>query len=199
MKRTACLTLISLGLLALPTTANAGCTMTNDGRTICSGAVERDVHVVNRKHRASHREVVDANGNGIGLVVSHKTGATAHVSPKYAAQFQAYIDDLESGGAVVRFIGGYRRGHCWSGGLHPCGKALDVCQLSRGRVDPRCHLPGRTQIAAIAERHGLFEGGQWCSSDYGHAQVGVTASACGNNVYSAMRHHTRYAKRTHTQ
>jgi hypothetical protein len=64
---------------------------------------------------------------------------------------------------------------------------LDICQLSRGRVDSRCHLPGRQAVAAIANRHGLFEGGQWCHSDYGHAQVGVTAEACGNTM-SAKRH-----------
>lgn len=122
-----------------------------------------------------------------GLIRSHKTGATAHVAPAHAAKFQAYIDDLESHGAIIRFIGGYRRGPCWSGGLHPCGRAVDVCQLARGRVDRRCNLPSRQAIAAIAQRHGLFEGGQWCSSDYGHAQVGVTAGACGTNLYSAVR------------
>jgi hypothetical protein len=45
-------------------------------------------------------------------------------------------------------------------GQAACGKALDVCQCRRGVVDPRCHLPGRATIAAIAGPHGLFEGGQ---------------------------------------
>ncbi len=122
-----------------------------------------------------------------GVVVSQKTGAKARVGDAYTAQFQAYINDLEAQGASIKFMGGIRRGKCWSGGLHPCGKAIDVCQLGRGRVDSRCHLPSRTQIAAIAARHGLFEGGQWCHSDYGHAQVGVSAAACGS-VMSAKRH-----------
>jgi hypothetical protein len=138
------------------------------------------------RHRAPH----DANGNqtyGAGVVVSKKTGATARVGAAYAPRFQAYIDDLEASGAVVRFMGGIRRGHCWSGGLHPCGKALDVCQLARGRVDGRCRLPGRDAVARIASAHGLFEGGQWCHSDYGHAQVGVSAAACSNTM-SASRH-----------
>jgi hypothetical protein len=137
----------------------------------------------------SHAADFDANGNGI--VRSHKTRATAHVSPRYAAQFQAYIDDLEAGGATVRFMGGYRKGKCWSGGMHPCGKALDVCQMRRGVVDRRCHLPGRAEIAHIAERHGLFEGGQWCHSDYGHAQAGVSAGACGTTLTARRRHHHR--------
>jgi hypothetical protein len=140
--------------------------------------------------RTHRRAPPDANGNqtyGAGVVVSKKTGATARVGVAYAARFQAYIDDLEASGAVVRFMGGIRRGHCWIGGLHPCGKALDVCQLARGRVDGRCHLPGRDALARIASAHGLFEGGQWCNSDYGHAQVGVTAAACSNTM-SASRH-----------
>ncbi|MGB8555920.1 MAG: hypothetical protein WCD73_21600, partial [Pseudolabrys sp.] len=52
--------------------------------------------------------------------------------------------------------------------------ALDVCQLRRGVVDRRCNLPGRVTLG-----HGLFEGGRWCNSDYGHAQVDVTAAGCG--------------------
>ena len=60
---------------------------------------------------------------------------------------------------------------------HPCGKALDVCQRRRGVVDPRCNLPGRVALGQIAASHGLFEGGRWCDSDYGHAQIGVTAAA----------------------
>lgn len=121
---------------------------------------------------------VDANGNA-GIVVSKKTGATAHVGVAFAGRFQAYIDDIEGRGASVRFMGGIRRGHCWSGGLHPCGKALDVCQTGRGRVDPRCHLPSRHELGRIAAAHGLFEGGQWCHSDYGHVQVGESAAPCG--------------------
>jgi|SRR6185312_15571816 len=134
--------------------------------------------------------VTDANGNA-GLVISKKTGAQARVGAQYAARFQAYVDDIESHGGVVRFMGGTRRGKCWSGGMHPCGKALDVCQTGRGRVDARCHLPSRHELARIAATHGLFEGGQWCHSDYGHAQVGVSAAACGSRpttmVASARR------------
>lgn len=132
----------------------------------------------------------DANGN----VVSHKTGARATVGAAYAARFQAYIDDLESRGAVIRFIGGVRRGRCSDAHMHPCGKAIDVCQLSRGRVSPSCNLPGRREIAEIAAAHGLFEGGQWCSSDYGHAQVGVSAPACGS-VMAARKKRIRIARR----
>lgn len=142
------------------------------------------------RHHHHRGGVSDANGNvsSPGVVKSKKTGATAIVGASHAAAFQAYIDDLESRGAVIRFMGGIRRGHCWSGGLHPCGKALDVCQLSRGRVDGRCHLPSRQVIAGIASAHGLTEGGIWCNSDYGHAQVGESAPACGERTLMARSH-----------
>jgi hypothetical protein len=124
---------------------------------------------------------LDANGNTAGVVISGKTGARARVGVAYAARFQAYIDDLESNhGARVLFMGGIRPGRCSISSEHPCGKALDVCQVRRGAVDPRCNLPGRQVLGEIAASHGLFEGGRWCDSDYGHAQIGVTAAACGD-------------------
>jgi hypothetical protein len=122
---------------------------------------------------------LDANGNPAGTIVSGKTGARARVGTAYAARFQAYIDDLENNyGARVLFMNGIRPGRCTLSSEHPCGKALDVCQLRRGVVDQRCHLPGRVVLGQIAASHGLFEGGRWCRSDYGHVQVGVTAPAC---------------------
>lgn len=122
-----------------------------------------------------------------GNVVSRKTGASATVGARYVAQFQAYIDELEARGAVIRFMGGIRRGRCSARHMHPCGRALDVCQRRRDRVDPRCRLPSRRVIAVIARRHGLFEGGQWCHGDYGHAQAGVSAPSCETRL--AHRHH----------
>lgn len=131
---------------------------------------------------------LDANSNIAGIVISHKTGAHARVGAAYVGRFQAYIDDLESNyGARVLFMGGIRRGRCSVYHEHPCGKALDVCQLRRGVVDPRCHLPSRRALGRIAASHGLFEGGRWCDSDYGHAQVGVTAPACGDRHTRIVR------------
>ncbi len=143
------------------------------------------VSVTQADARKRH-QVTDANGNkSTATVVSKKTGAKAEVSAQYAAQFQSYIDELEAGGASIKFMGGTRRGHCSSSSMHPCGKALDTCQLRRGVVDRSCNLPSRHAIAAVAARHGLFEGGQWCHSDYGHAQVGVSAEACGERTMAA--------------
>jgi hypothetical protein len=122
-----------------------------------------------------------------GIVQSHKTGAIARVAAQYAGRFQAYIDDLEAHGARIRFMGGYRRGHCSPAHLHPCGKALDVCQLSRDRVDPSCHLPSRMAMIRIAAQHDLSEGGQWCHGDRGHVQAMATAGSCGSHTMSARR------------
>lgn len=132
----------------------------------------------------------DANGNAAGFVISSRTGARARVGIRYAARFQAYIDDLENNhGARVLFMGGIRPGSCSPSSEHPCGKALDVCQLRRGVVDPRCKLPARAVLGRIAASHGLFEGGRWCNSDYGHAQVDVTP-ACGDSRKRIARKNT---------
>jgi hypothetical protein len=130
-----------------------------------------------------------AGGNKLdGIVMSAKTGARARVGVTYAARFQAYIDDLEKNyGARVLFMGGIRPGRCAPESEHPCGKALDVCQMRRGVVDPRCNLPGRVVLGQIAAAHGLFEGGRWCHSDYGHAQIDVTAPACGDSPIYIVR------------
>ncbi len=128
-----------------------------------------------------------------GIVASRKTGARARVGIAYAGRFQAYIDDLEANhGARIHFIGGIRPGHCATSSLHPCGRALDVCQLRRGVVDSRCHLPARRELARIASSHGLFEGGRWCNSDYGHAQVGDTAGDCGARRTHFVRRRMRF-------
>jgi hypothetical protein len=138
------------------------------------------------------KTALDANGNKApGIVVSAKTGARARVGVAYAARFQAYIDDLENNhGARVIFMGGIRPGRCLPESQHPCGKALDVCQLGWGKVDPRCNLPDRVALGRIAAAHGLFEGGRWCHSDYGHAQTSVTAAACGEGPFRIVRQNT---------
>ena len=145
--------------------------------------IKRTKSTTQRRARA-----IDANGNPAGVVISGKTGAHARVGIAYAARFQAYIDDLENNyGARVLFMRGIRPGRCSTSSEHPCGKALDVCQLRRGIVDPHCHLPGRVVLGQIAASHGLFEGGSWCDSDYGHAQVDVTAAACGDRSSRIVR------------
>jgi len=139
-------------------------------------------------HRKPARSAI---GNMPGIVTSRKTGARARVGIAHAARFQAYIDDLETNhGARILFMGGIRPGRCSSGRMHPCGRALDVCQLRRGVVDSRCHLPPRRALDKIASAHGLFEGGRWCNSDYGHAQFGLSARDCGDRRIRIVRRQT---------
>lgn len=156
-----------------------------------------------QSHKA-HPEPSLAVSAPSGIVRSGKTGATARVAARYAARFQAYIDDLEAHGARVYYMGGIRPGHCSEGSQHPCGKALDVCQDWRGHVSAArdCNLPGPVEMAAIARSHGLFEGGVWCRNpDYGHAQVDRTGSECvargtsghgTTKIVSARRHHRHH-------
>ena len=140
-------------------------------------------------------------GTVAGVVRSHKTGATARVSPSFAPVAQAVVDALEARGAVIRFMGGYRRGPCANYSLHPCGYAIDLCQTRRGVVDPRCNMPSRAAENEIARAHGAYSGGEWCNQDRGHIQKLATASKCGSNLYAAVgkfkakkvasRHHRR--------
>lgn len=161
------------------TVAASGITTDSDGATAAS------IPLPMPKPRAA---ALDGNGNSVGIVISSKTGARARVGVGYAARFQAYIDDLENNhGARVLFMGGIRPGRCLPQSQHPCGRALDVCQLGWGRVDPRCKLPDRVTLGRIAAAHGLFEGGRWCHSDYGHAQISVTAAACGDGPFRIVR------------
>lgn len=198
MKIAALAALAALGvLIALPAEAgprprqnnSLAATCDNDGR--CSNTLNATApKPSSRKRRETQNTIaaaqhqsrtLDANGNTAGVVISLKTGAHARVGITYAARFQAYIDDLEiNHGTRVLFMGGIRPGRCSSSSEHPCGKALDVCQRRRGVVDPRCNLPSRIILGQIAASHGLFEGGRWCDSHYGHAQIGVTAAACGD-------------------
>lgn len=132
-----------------------------------------------------------AFGHAQAAVVHSAAGASANVSSNYVAQFQALVTDLEAHGATIKFMGGIRPGRCGQSSKHPCGMALDVCQLRRGVVDSRCHLPGPTTMSQIASRHGLFSGGDWCNSDYGHVEAGGS-TACGHRwARGATTHEAR--------
>jgi hypothetical protein len=187
-------------LMIAPTKAELSHRSISSLATTCDndGHCNTDAHKNRRRSTAAatakdarQYAAIDANGNTAGFVISHKTGARARVGIAYASRFQAYIDDLENNhGARVLFMNGIRPGRCLPESQHPCGKALDVCQLGRGHVDPRCNLPGRATLGQVAAAHGLFEGGRWCQSDYGHVQASVTAAACGDDPFRIVRRTT---------
>lgn len=163
------------------------------GRAARHRTDRREAAALETRGRASLGET----GSGAGTVRSGKTGATASVATGARAAFQAYVDDLEARGSRVKFMGGFRRGACSSASQHPCGTALDVCQTRRGVVDPACRLPPRRELARIAHAHGLYEGGEWCHSDYGHAQAAPSAAPCGTNLYAKIadwKKHRRLAR-----
>ena len=155
-----------------------------------------------RENRGTHRRpslqahgLAEPGDAGSGIVRSHRTGAIAHVGARFAHLFQAYVDDLEQNyGAIVKFMGGWRQGRCSSSSQHPCNKALDVCQTGRDRVDGRCLLPGRSTLIAVAAKHGLQEGGQWCHGDMGHTQVDPSSGPCGSQM-AARSHHRHHNRR----
>lgn len=155
--------------------------MTNDGRY---------VPVAREARKAQwHARVKPARATcpPARRVVSRKTGATACVGARHRARFQAYVDDVEAQGAAIHYMGGAREGHCSPASQHACegGAALDLCQDRRGHVSAAraCKLPRPPQLAAIAARHGLFEGGLWCNGDYGHAQV-RPSRPCRSRAYA---------------
>jgi hypothetical protein len=130
-------------------------------------------------------------GADADVIRSKKTGVTAHVAQKYAAEFQAYIDAIEAEGAAIHYMTGVRKGRCSvPRSKHPCGMALDVCQDARGKVSRmrNCRLPPPARLAAIAKQFGLIEGGGWCNSDYGHVEVRSArqAEGCKRNLFAAV-------------
>ena len=204
--------LIVLSFIAALTcfsTANASPQMTayaamdNNGHWTSQNPVQPMGDAPSRRHKArkqAQNPHLDANGDkavsiGSGVIRSHKTGATARVSPKAAPAMQAMLNDLEENyGAKIKFIGGYRAGTC-SGDTHYCllrhqhwfGYAMDVCQTDRGVVDPSCMLPEPAVFNKIARAHGLYEGSVWCNGDYGHVQF-LNSGGCNGTAHGRGGH-----------
>ena len=184
-----------------------GCEYNNDGHTICGGAAQVTPSQNNitphkgRKVAKAEKPVQDANGNeavGSGIVVSHKTGATAHLAASVAPKFQHLLNALEGSGATIYYMGGIRAGHCSLGSQHPCGWALDICQDSRGHVSGAkdCHLPAPEEMHRLIVAAGLYGGEVWCSTDYGHVQAKDSGSNCGPSGYIGDGHRHYYASMT---
>lgn len=117
--------------------------------------------------RTRHRATVSKSN--LVTVTTHKLKKRFRVAAAYAPAFKGFVDDFEQSGGTIRFIGGFRSGHCWTGGLHPCGRAIDICQYSRGVVDRRCHWPRNT--TQLAHKWGLTDGATWRHGDRGHIEA----------------------------
>lgn len=157
-------------LAALASSKAHACTFDNDGRVKCFESTERTVKKAG-KRRASY----DANGNRAALAtIRASNGRTAKVASRYASQFQSFIDDLESEGYRIDFMGGWRSwGTCRSCDAHPGGRAIDINQTGRNRVTRR--LP--SNVTAIAARHGICHGAIWGNPDRGHFEIASKSRA----------------------
>lgn len=165
-----------------------------DGDGRCFSQTALTVSVSPRSPRVRAHNSALRITRGWATIRSKKTGATAYVAYANQAAFQSYIDDIESAGAIVKFMGGVRNERCAPPRhKHACGGAVDVCQKYRDVVDGICHLPSRKILIAIAARHSLTEGGQWCHGDRGHVEAGPSAGACGVRMtrYRVHRHLAR--------
>ena len=121
--------------------------------------------------------------------MSRKTGARARVGGAHAARFQAYIDDLENNQApAVPLHGRHASGTLSSSGMHPCGKALDVCQMRRGVVDSRCHLPARRRLRRLLTPWPV-EGGRCAIRTMVTSSSGVTAEIAVTGELAFVRRH----------
>lgn len=130
-------------------------------------------------------------------VESRAGGKASGLTSTMAAKAECLIRGLEAHGAVLKFMGGYRPGHCAQDHKHSCGMAIDICQWSRNSVDSRCHLPGKAVEDEVAARCGLFAGAQWCNADRGHFEDGGSV-ACGsqwrgNYAKASDRSNQRYS------
>ena len=162
--------------------------------------VDKPQEYVKPDHPGDKLVTREAHETGSGIVRSHKTGATAHVSPKWAPKFQHVVDALEAAGASIYYMGGYRSGHCSVGSQHPCGSALDICQDSRGHVSGLrdCHMPAPAAFHAIVAAAGVYGGEVWCHTDYGHIQGLASGAGCAPSgwVGNGHRGYQHYATMT---
>ena len=113
--------------------------------------------------------LVCALANADAATIRSKSGATAQVAGQWAHKFQCLVNKIDASGFHIKFMGGYRPGPCWSGGKHPCGMALDICQLSRDVTCPGFPRAASTKFALAC---GLFPGSLWKRNpDTGHFEV----------------------------
>jgi len=120
-------------------------------------------------------------------VVRAATGAVAYVAAGATAAFQCLVSSLEDAGYRIDEMGGFASSGHIRHSKHYAGLALDINQISRGRVS----RPFPVNHVAMARACGLTDGGTWANSDLGHFEVP------GRTLYASARprHRIRYASR----
>lgn len=162
------LAVIGCVMVSMGSVARAECVSDNSnfGRVTCMGG--QDKVKPKAKRTKGRHQATDANGNAALAIVHSKSGKTAKVRSIYAGQFQGLIDDLESAGYRIDFMGGWRKsGSCRVCDAHPAGRAIDINQTARNRVTRR--FP--SDVTRIAARHGVCHGAIWGDADRGHFEI----------------------------
>lgn len=147
--------------------------------------------------------VAMARIGGAVLATIDCAGVPVRVAAAAGPRFEAFCRDMAAAGYPARpgWTSGYRpRGSCRGCDMHPRGLAIDFDQRARDRVVVA--MPRRA-VSAIAARHGLISGGDWCHGDLGHFEVdtGRNARPCSarRRSYAVLsRPNARSASRSPT-
>lgn len=124
-------------------------------------------HRTARHHRRDVAPVLDANGNGSGLVhVATAAGISVTVAASFATKIQGFIADLVARGYHPHQIHCYASGGHVRGSLHYSGQACDFDQRGWGQTaKPMYH------VADLVGKWGLRDGGGF--RDWGHIDTGA--------------------------
>lgn len=124
------------------------------------------------------------------MMVADCGGAGALVQAQFLITVEGFCRDMIAAGYVPDGFGsvnGYRPyGTCAGCLMHPDGLALDFRQARRDVTE----IPmDRYTVSKIAEKNGMFSGGDWCGGDLGHFELTKrNANVCPKrkNLYAAI-------------
>jgi len=104
-------------------------------------------------------------GNIAKGIITTRSGKSAQVSPKYAAKFQAFIDELESTGYKIDSLGGFSDRAMYGGtakSYHAFGAAIDINPKKNPYVKgTKLVTDMPANVGAIAAKYGIGWGGNW--------------------------------------
>ncbi len=169
----------AVAALLIATTSTKAITQENDDHRYPGGGLlfgSPFVPVQNTKQFRVKRSKVykkSRSSRSTGLVkIKFGPKHTIMVAATAAIQFEGFGNELSKHYDFSKCdVGGYakRSGKCHVGSKHPCGGAVDVCQVGRSR-GPGHLLPKDFPVALteqIADKWGLFPGSRWTCPKHG--------------------------------
>lgn len=119
------------------------------------------------------------------VTITTSGGRRVTVSREAAPSILGFLNDLESGGAPLRSVGGYNPRKIagtdtWSEHAH--GSAVDIDQRARNIVSMEFEKWARDNpevLQAALRRNNMIDGGTWKSPDFGHFEWNRTPLAPG--------------------